>query len=149
MKNDEIKWETCMEKIYEFSPLTMILPNDYSKFVTECASSETTNVWICKPTDSSWGRKIFLLTDISQLNYDAACIVQRYIDNPLLINGYKWDMRVYVIITSMWPLKVYIYEEGLARFSTEKYNLKTLGNKFSHLTNTSINKHGPNCNTNK
>ena len=93
--------------------------------------------------------KIFLLTDISQLNYDAACIVQRYIDNPLLINGYKWDMRVYVIITSMWPLKVYIYEEGLARFSTEKYNLKTLGNKFSHLTNTSINKHGPNCNTNK
>ena len=136
-------------KIYDFSPLTMILPNDYSKFVSECAAAESSTVWICKPTDSSWGRRIFLLTNFSELSYDSAWIVQKYISNPLLINGYKWDMRVYVVITSMLPLKVYIYEEGLARFSTEKYNLKTLDNKFSHLTNTSINKYGPNCNINK
>lgn len=58
-------------------------------------------------------------------------------------------MRVYVVITSMCPLKIYLYEEGLARFSTEKYDIKSLGNKFSHLTNTSINKYAPNCNTNK
>lgn len=136
-------------KIYAFTPMTLILPNDYSKFINEYTDSETQKVWIWKPTDSSCGRKIFLLTDINQLNYDSAWIVQKYINNPFLINGYKWDMRVYVVITSMCPLKIYLYEEGLARFSTEKYDLKNLGNKFSHLTNTSINKYAPSCNTNK
>lgn len=136
-------------KVYAFTPLTFILPNDYSKFINEYASQEIQEVWICKPTDSSRGRKIFLLTDISQLNYDSACVLQKYIPNPLLIGGYKWDMRVYVMITSMCPLKIYLYNEGLIRFSTDKYSLKTLDNKFAHLTNTSINKYAPNCNTNK
>jgi tubulin polyglutamylase TTLL5 len=42
----------------------------------------------------------------------------RYIDNPMLIDGYKFDLRIYVAITSMHPLRVYIYKEGLARFAT-------------------------------
>ena len=88
-------------KVYAFTPLTFILPNDYSKFINEYASQETQEVWICKPRDLSRGRKIFLLTDISQLNYDSACVLQKYISDPLLIGGYKWDMRVYVMVTSM------------------------------------------------
>jgi hypothetical protein len=58
-------------------------------------------------------------------------------------------MRVYVIITSMCPLKIYLYNEGLVRFSTDKYSLKSLDNKFAHLTNTSINKYAPNLNSKK
>ena len=66
----------------------------------------------------------------------------RYIHNPHLINGLKYDLRVYVLVTQFNPLKVYIYNEGLVRFATEKYNLdpKQLGQKFIHLTNFSINK---------
>ena len=71
-------------------------------------------------------------------------MLQKYISDPLLIGGYKWDMRVYVMVTSMNPLKIYLYNEGLVRFSTDKYDLKSLDNKFSHLTNTSINKYAPN-----
>jgi tubulin polyglutamylase TTLL2 len=55
-------------------------------------------------------------------------------------------MRIYVVITSMKPLKIYLYKEGLIRFSTEKYDMKDLGNKFIHLTNTSINKYSPSIN---
>jgi len=66
--------------------------------------------------------------------------------DPLLIGGFKWDMRVYVLLTSVCPLKVYIYNEGLVRFATDQYDMNNLGNKFSHLTNTSINKYAPNCN---
>ena len=50
-------------------------------------------------------------------------------------------MRIYVAITSINPLRIYIYEEGLVRFASEKYDTSDLKNVFSHLTNYSINKH--------
>ena len=68
------------------------------------------------------------------------CLVQQYIHNPMLINGFKFDLRIYVAITSVNPLRVYVYEEGICRFATEKYNTKDLSNVYSHLTNYSINK---------
>ncbi len=40
-------------------------------------------------------------------------------------------------------LRFYLFKEGLVRFSTEKYTLGNLGNKFMHLTNSSINKYSP------
>lgn len=43
-------------------------------------------------------------------------------------------------ITSINPLRIYIYEEGLVRFASEKYDTTDLKNIFSHLTNYSINK---------
>jgi tubulin polyglutamylase TTLL5 len=72
---------------------------------------------------------------------DEQLIASKYINNPLLINGLKFDIRIYVLITSMDPWRIYIYNEGLARFASEEYdssNIKT--NKFAHLTNYSINK---------
>ena len=62
--------------------------------------------------------------------------------NPHLINGLKYDLRVYVLVTSFNPLTVYIYNDGLVRFATEKYNLdpNNINQKFVHLTNFSINK---------
>jgi Tubulin-tyrosine ligase family len=70
-------------------------------------------------------------------------IMSEYIDNPLLINGYKFDLRVYLAITSCDPLRLYIYQEGLTRFATAKYaqaSSKTQNNRYMHLTNYSVNK---------
>ena len=58
----------------------------------------------------------------------------------MLIDGYKWDLRIYVAITSINPLRIYVYEEGLCRFASEKYDTTDLKNIYSHLTNYSINK---------
>ena len=55
-------------------------------------------------------------------------------------------MRIYVLITKAKPLTVHLYKEGIARFSTERYDTKSLKNVYSHLTNTSINKNAPNVN---
>ena len=66
--------------------------------------------------------------------------MQRYIHNPMLIDGRKFDLRLYVLVTSMEPLRVYLFEEGLVRLSTKKYSLRNLRSRFTHLTNYSINK---------
>ena len=63
---------------------------------------------------------------------------------PHLINGYKYDMRLYVFITSYEPLTIYLYEEGLARFATQPYNTKNTKVRFAHLTNFSVNKNATN-----
>ena len=127
---------------YNFNPLTFILPNDYSKFLQAYLSSPGTT-WICKPVDLSRGRKIYIFTDIKELVYDYPVIVQRYISRPWLIGEYKWDMRLYILVTSYHPLTIYLYTEGLARFSTDKFDMSNLSNRFSHLTNTSINRQHP------
>jgi tubulin polyglutamylase TTLL4 len=75
-------------------------------------------------------------------------IASRYVARPHLINGFKYDLRLYVVVTSFDPLKIYLYQDGkknhdlkgLVRFATEKYTTKQLGRKFIHLTNYSINR---------
>ena len=74
------------------------------------------------------------------------CVVQRYIDNPLLIDGYKFDLRVYVLIGSIDPLRIYLFHDGLARFATEIYESAQRNNfkcTYQHLTNYAINKFNP------
>jgi tubulin polyglutamylase TTLL5 len=60
--------------------------------------------------------------DISEVPLNESLVISRYIDNPLLINGLKFDIRLYVLVTSFDPLKIYIYNEGLVRFASEPYN---------------------------
>lgn len=62
--------------------------------------------------------------------------------NPYLINGFKFDLRIYVLVTCYDPLKVYIFKEGLVRFATQKYttNPKSVDKQYIHLTNYSVNK---------
>ncbi|XP_069028435.1 probable tubulin polyglutamylase TTLL2 [Embiotoca jacksoni] len=132
--------------VYNFSPTAFILPNDYTRFLAEYdklrAAGGPPAYWICKPVDLSRGRGIFVFGDVRDLVYDCPVIVQRYVSDPLLISGYKFDLRLYVCVTSFRPLTVYIHQEGLVRFATEKHDLSSLGNPYAHLTNTSINKLG-------
>lgn len=69
-----------------------------------------------------------------------------YINNPMLIMGYKFDIRIYALVTSFHPMKIFLYKEGLVRFATEKYDdaiNENPSDNFKHLTNTSINKFSP------
>jgi hypothetical protein len=61
--------------------------------------------------------------------------------------GHKFDLRIYVVVTSFDPLRIYVYREGLVRFASEKYSNEAFSEekaKFSHLTNYSINKNNEN-----
>ncbi len=45
-------------------------------------------------------------------------VVQRYLDKPLLLDGFKFDLRVYVVVIGVDEMKAYICDEGLVRFCT-------------------------------
>ena len=48
-------------------------------------------------------------------------VVQKYLHDPFLIDGLKFDFRIYVLVAGCDPLRIFIYTEGLARLATEKF----------------------------
>jgi len=134
-------------QVFNISPLTFILPKEYVNFLETFSELEDKegkfNYWIMKPAAKSRGRGISLVNDLSQISYGEPIVVQRYIKNPLLINGYKFDMRIYVVVTSVNPLEAFLYRDGFGRFSTIPFSLDPTdkNNKYIHLTNVSIQKY--------
>jgi hypothetical protein len=59
-------------------------------------------------------------------------VAQLYIPNPLLLDGFKFDMRIYVLVASIDPLRIFLYDEGLARLATDTYQVS----KAHRLSNT-------------
>ncbi|XP_074854891.1 tubulin polyglutamylase TTLL5 isoform X2 [Carettochelys insculpta] len=127
-------------KTFHLLPQTFILPAEYQEF---CSSySKDKGLWIVKPVASSRGRGVYLINNPNQISLEENILVSRYINNPLLIDDFKFDVRLYVLVTSYDPLVIYLYEEGLARFATVRYDqgTKNIKNQFMHLTNYSVNK---------
>jgi len=91
----------------DFLPLTYTLPGDYNLFAEEFKKSPSTN-WIMKPTDKARGVGIFIVNKLHQVkkwsrenkiqwsyaNCKDSYVVSKYIDNPLLIGGKKFDLRL-------------------------------------------------------
>mmetsp|Transcript_95021 Transcript_95021/g.165012 ORF Transcript_95021/g.165012 Transcript_95021/m.165012 type:complete len:1063 (-) Transcript_95021:83-3271(-) len=129
---------------YNFVPETYVLPKQIDEFLDKYENSNS--IWIVKPNASSQGRGIFLLRDLDQLPLEEVSVVSRYVDNPLLIQGLKFDLRVYVLVTSFEPLRAYVYREGLTRFASKPYSTEEehLSDVYRHLTNYSINKNADN-----
>ena len=125
---------------FDFLPETYILPEDFSEFAGRFQENSDW-LWIAKPHASSQGKGIFLVESLSDAIVTDTHVVSRYIGNPLLVDNLKFDLRIYVLVTSYDPLRVYLYEEGLARFASEEYQMtSSKRNKFVHLTNYSVNK---------
>jgi hypothetical protein len=71
-------------------------------------------------------------------------IVQKYIENPLLLDGHKFDIRMWALVDHQGNF--YAFEEGYLRFTSTPYRLDaaSLSNNYVHLTNHSLQKHSPN-----
>jgi len=145
---------------YDFFPKCFAVPQEHSLFVEEFKRVPNTN-WIMKPVGRCQGKGIFIVNKLKQVDGwkrrktllslrddegkpgPEPYIIQRYIDNPLLIGGKKFDLRVYCLVTSFVPLVCYLYRSGFARFTTARYTNDTsfIDSAIVHLTNVAIQKH--------
>ena len=123
-----------------------VLPKDREKLEAEMSRGNLTRDWIVKPCGQGEGHGIFIVNTYDEIetrpqNPDGF-IVQPLLTDPFLVNGKKFDFRTYVLVTSMSPLRVYIYKEGLVRFASSKYNKNATrgGSEQQYLTNTSVGK---------
>ncbi len=144
---------------YNFMPKSFLLPEQLDEFVTHMNSKNKKGkktTFIVKPDNGCQGKGIRLLQKSNDI-YNAMtlwdttnAVVQQYIHKPLLINGLKFDLRVYALVTCCDPLRIFLYQEGLVRFCTEKYQAPSKENlsiSCMHLTNYAVNKHNTNFNS--
>ena len=111
------------------------------------------NLWIVKPGENSnQGNGIQVFDNLEEIadlvksscervgGRNRSYIVQRYL-MPFLYNKRKFDIRCYVLVTSVNNImKAYWYEEGYIRTSSKEFTLKNLKNRFIHLTNDAVQK---------
>lgn len=129
-------------KAYDIAPTTYILPDDYKRWMTDREINNWKNMYIMKPSASSCGRGIKVIGKRTHVNKRSGYIVSKYIAKPHLIRGFKYDLRVYVMVTSFEPLRIYLFKDGLVRLATVPYTTSksSLKQRFIHLTNYSVNK---------
>ncbi|XP_028039738.1 tubulin polyglutamylase TTLL4-like isoform X1 [Bombyx mandarina] len=130
-------------KEFGIMPKTYVLPHDLKMLKHDWEKYAANNErWIIKPPASARGTGIKVVSRWTQIPKKRPVVVQRYVSKPYLINGSKFDMRLYVLVTSVHPLRIYLYKDGLARFASVKYNdeLTSLNDRYMHLTNYSINR---------
>jgi tubulin polyglutamylase TTLL6/13 len=104
----------------------------FQDFITYARSraNAASVVFIAKPDASSQGRGIFIFKDPSDQSQKrpaitaktAGMVIQKYVHRPLLVDGFKFDIRIYVLVTSCDPLRAFIHRDGLARFATVPYS---------------------------
>nr|CAD7262635.1 unnamed protein product [Timema shepardi] len=114
--------------IFLFQKLKELMDWRTARSLTEANNKEVLSDWKTQRSHDNIGDQVPPDTHI----------VQRYIDNPYLIAGRKFDLRIYVLITSFSPLKAWIGREGFARLSNEQFSLSDLSDSRVHLTNSSI-----------
>nr|CAD2188233.1 unnamed protein product [Meloidogyne enterolobii] len=123
-------------------PYTYILPKDIKRLRVYLSMKAAVRHVILKPPASARGTGINIVSRFNMVPERTSLVAQHYIESPFLINDSKFDLRIYVYVTSYDPLRIYVYKEGLVRFASVSYNpeISSFTNQFMHLTNYSINK---------
>lgn len=160
-------YECLGENPFDYIPLTYhiqegssdpqfeIFLKQYEENQSEEAKKKIQNIWIVKPGENTnRGNGINVCKDLDNImnivdsnvklnnGKRRSYIVQKYIENPLLINRRKFDIRCYSLVTSIngniWG---YWYKDGYIRTACKEFSLKNVANKYIHLTNDAIQKY--------
>jgi len=154
MQNIPKKFESILNNLFENCPEFKVDKNEaiqsslnyYRENQPQHALNEGDNIWILKPIALSRGRGIHVSNNLQEIlhyivssNYEF--IAQKYIENSLLIEGRRFDIRQWVMVTSFEPLEYYIYDDFYVRLCSAPYDPSDIANKFASLANNSIGKY--------
>ncbi|KAG2387595.1 hypothetical protein C9374_001189 [Naegleria lovaniensis] len=157
-----IQFKSC------YLPVTFYFPRQISLFLNFLKTSQvTTNYrWIIKPIGSGEGRGIRIYANSHDLlsqefpsipsSEIETChiteetlnsikkkkiVVSQYISNPMLIEGKKFDLRLFVLAVGGETERLYLYRDGIVRLASEPYSNSddTLNNPYIHITNNTVN----------
>ncbi len=125
--------------VYRFFPRTHVMPEDREAFLAAAARAPSA-LWIYKPCADSCGRGVRMLVDPERVPRARGHLVQRYIATPHLLDGFKYTLRCYVAVTSLDPLRVYLFDDGFAKLTSRPFTTSRahLADRLVHLTNPDV-----------
>ncbi len=145
-------------RMVDFYPETYCLHRTLDcQFFFENLSKTEKDIWILKPANLSMGRGIKVFGDHNQLKLLSLHpqlhrrtgdgrfrqVVQQYIQNPLLLEDRKSEIRIYWLLGCVDPLQVFVFPEGTVRLTAEPFVLENFDNKYIHVTNIDQQKEHP------
>ena len=137
-----LKMKKEFKEDYDFMPETYYYPND--KYIINKKfrnyKLKLDDLWFVKPAHKWGGRGIKILESLDQIEKESF-LINKYITNLDLINNKKYDLRLYVLVTGLKPLRIYLNQEGLIRIASRNFSLdmNNIKDRYVHLTNTGVN----------
>ena len=137
-----LKMKKEFKEDYNFMPETYYYPND--KYIINKKfrnyKIKLDDLWFVKPAHKWGGRGIKILESLDQIEKESF-LINKYITNLDLINNKKYDLRLYVLVTGLKPLRIYLNQEGLIRIASRNFSLdmNNIKDRYVHLTNTGVN----------
>ena len=130
---------------FPFYPASFSMPEEREAFTAAAADAGDDAVWIVKPTFLFGGQGMKLVRSLAEIPDAPGHIVQSYIADPYLIQGKKSHIRLYLLIASADPLRVYLWQNGIVRIAPEAYRpgLGWLDRSAIHITNTALHRDHP------
>jgi len=136
----------------------LYIPEERARFFERLLPKESKeNLWILKLCTSSSGDGVRILWQFDEVRefyarvekddsdeLYARYVIQRYIENPLLLEGRKSEIRIYWLVASLDPLLVLLYREGTVRLNTLPFELDDFDNALIHVTNVAQQEAHPN-----
>jgi hypothetical protein len=125
-------------------PPSFIMPEDREALLSYAATVPGA-LFISKPRRGTGGQNMAISRDSAALADHADVVVQRYVENPYLVDGRKGHVRLHGVVTSLDPFRAYMQSEGIVRFAPETYDTSDAGlaDVHAHITNTALHKDHP------
>lgn len=111
--------------IQETYVLNDYLPAFVGRFQEKDKRAEE-NSWILKPVNMARSMDTHVTTQLDaiiRMVETGPKIAQKYIYNPCLFKGKKFDMRFVVLLKSVLPLELFVYNEFYTRHSNNPFEM--------------------------